>query len=117
MDSRLFFVLIVLGVPAAVIYMLRTRVEMTMTPAKRLLGFVGLVALGVFLLAYANDAIQTGRVTCGRAPRIHDCEKAAEAVGFSARVLFFTLGGIFAMAGGIVALIRPESAGVNSADP
>ncbi|RDY67779.1 hypothetical protein [Lysobacter soli] len=116
MDSGLFVVLIVFGVPASVFYMLRTRVEVTMTPAKRLLGFVGFVALGIVLLAYADEAIQTGRVTCGRAPRIHDCEKAADAVGFSARVLFFTLGGIFAVAGGIVALIRPESAGANSED-
>jgi hypothetical protein len=116
MDTRLFVVLILFGVPASVLYLLRTRVEVTMTPAKRLLGFVGLVVLGMFLLAYANDAIETGHVTCGKAPRTYECEKGSDAFGFSTTVLFFTLGGILSIAGGIFAMIRPESAGEDSND-
>jgi len=110
MDTSSFVGLTLVGVPISAFYMYRTRKETHMTGGKRLLGFVIFFAAGLLLLSYAHGAFEAGHIPCGRYGRL-DCDEDSDPFSFWAKALFVFIGGIFSLAGAIVALIRPDSAG------
>lgn len=80
-----------------------------MTGAKRLFWLTFFLAVGMVLLSHAHGAFESGHMPCGRHGRL-DCGQDSDPVFFWTRAFFMFAGGIFSVAGSIVALVRPDHA-------
>lgn len=110
MGTSSFVGLTLVCVPIFAFFIYRARKAAQMTGPKRLLGFAFFLAVGLFVLSYAHEALLTGHTPCGRRGRL-DCSVDSEPFLFWAMFLFSFTGGTTGLACAVVALIRPDSAG------